>query len=246
MIATKPSSSRPAGSGGGALGSSSRRRSAAESTRPDPGCNRRVILSWAGFLADRFRAVLAVCHVLSPALLGRAQMVSGIAASRQMELRCREQGEAWLRSRLTGHAGPLEHAELLVSVGSAGFQILAAQARLGIDLTVMGSRGESALARGMLGSVASKVLRGAACPALVVRRGGSSFRIDARRVHPAAAGVSEPPCVRRSGSCRPGLQPARNDAGLTTLFRTGGAACGCLAVAVECREAWWEHWSLWS
>lgn len=71
------------------------------------------------------------------------------------------------QGRFAHHA--VEDAELLVSVGSAGFEILAAKARLGIDLIVMGSRGESALARGMLGSLASKVLRGAACPALVVR-----------------------------------------------------------------------------
>jgi nucleotide-binding universal stress UspA family protein len=56
-----------------------------------------------------------------------------------------------------------------IVVGHPAGQIVLAAERNGIDLVVMGTRGRSAFARWMLGSVSERVLRYAPCPVLVVR-----------------------------------------------------------------------------
>lgn len=47
--------------------------------------------------------------------------------------------------------------------------ILAAAEELGADLIVMGTHGRTGLRRGLLGSIAERVVRGARCPVLTVR-----------------------------------------------------------------------------
>jgi nucleotide-binding universal stress UspA family protein len=130
------------------------------------------VLAWAHFLTDRLNAELAVCHALSPAFLGRARLVSGIAAGRRLEDSYRDQGTEWVHARLEQRPEDFTKAGILVPVGNAGFEILAAQARDDFDFIVIGSRGEGAVASGFIGSVASTVLRGATCPVLVVRHDG--------------------------------------------------------------------------
>lgn len=62
-------------------------------------------------------------------------------------------------------------AEIAILAGEPAYEILSAERRGGFDLIVIGSRGGVAVARALLGSVASSVLRGASCPVFVVRGG---------------------------------------------------------------------------
>ena len=48
-------------------------------------------------------------------------------------------------------------------------EVIAAQTRRGFDLLVMGTHGRTGLKRLLLGSIAERLLRTAACPVLVVR-----------------------------------------------------------------------------
>jgi len=58
----------------------------------------------------------------------------------------------------------------LVLSGSPPAQILAVARRARCDIIVMGTRGGNALSRWLLGSVADRVVRGASCPVLTVRK----------------------------------------------------------------------------
>ena len=57
---------------------------------------------------------------------------------------------------------------------------LLAEAELGVDLLVMGSRGHGPIGRVFLGSVSAKVIRSAPCPVLVVPRGAVHSRLAQR------------------------------------------------------------------
>jgi len=61
--------------------------------------------------------------------------------------------------------------ETLLRDGDASREILACATRLGSDLLVMGTHGRSGFERWVMGSVAEKVLRKAACPVLTVGAG---------------------------------------------------------------------------
>ena len=58
----------------------------------------------------------------------------------------------------------------LVLSGSPAAQIVAVARRASCDMIVMGTRGGNALSRWLLGSVADRVVRRAACPVLTVRK----------------------------------------------------------------------------
>lgn len=62
------------------------------------------------------------------------------------------------------------HCEIETSVGTPSHSIVAAQAKRGADLIVMATHGRkrSAVGHFLLGSVAERVVREAACPVLVV------------------------------------------------------------------------------
>ncbi|MFZ2063737.1 MAG: universal stress protein, partial [Candidatus Binatus sp.] len=61
------------------------------------------------------------------------------------------------------------HPQLLVTTGDAAERVISIQSGLGCDLIVMGTHGRRGVAHLLLGSVASQVVRGAACPVLTVR-----------------------------------------------------------------------------
>jgi nucleotide-binding universal stress UspA family protein len=75
-------------------------------------------------------------------------------------------------ARLTA-AGAAPRAHL--RVGRPDDEVLAVGRAVGADLIVTGSRGRGALARLVLGSVAEGVVRGAACPVLVLRGGEEAW-----------------------------------------------------------------------
>ena len=63
------------------------------------------------------------------------------------------------------------HADSVLVYGPAGFEILKAIEREGVDLVVIGTHGRQGLSRFFLGSVAEKVVRGSSVPVLTVRAG---------------------------------------------------------------------------
>jgi len=82
-------------------------------------------------------------------------------------LRC--DAEEHLRSLMTPADRARYHAQSAVLFGSAPDGILEYSGRESIDLIVMGTHGRSGVARAVMGSVAEKVVRSAACPVLTVR-----------------------------------------------------------------------------
>ena len=65
--------------------------------------------------------------------------------------------------------GDFPKLDLTIVVGNPGPQIAAFAQDVGAELIVMASKGRSGFERFLLGSVAEKVLRMAACPVLVLR-----------------------------------------------------------------------------
>jgi universal stress protein A len=59
--------------------------------------------------------------------------------------------------------------ELLIVTGEPAIEILQAATRLGIDFIVMATHGRRGVGRLVLGSVAERVVREAACPVLTVK-----------------------------------------------------------------------------
>ncbi|MBX5470602.1 MAG: universal stress protein [Thermoleophilaceae bacterium] len=83
-----------------------------------------------------------------------------------------ESTREWLRQRLEEATGALPsslRAQAVLLDGEAAAAI-AAQAELGVDLLVTGSRAHGALGRVLLGSTSSKLMRTAPCPVLAVPR----------------------------------------------------------------------------
>jgi nucleotide-binding universal stress UspA family protein len=78
-----------------------------------------------------------------------------------------EMTDRWLESAVAAGV-PRARASSEVAFGEPTREILSAAERLGVDLIVIGRRGEGNIRRALLGSVVDGVLRGAACPVLVV------------------------------------------------------------------------------
>jgi nucleotide-binding universal stress UspA family protein len=131
----------------------------------------RAALEYAAFVADAFGATVVVLHVWEPpgyvgpdtlALLPVAAAQPGWEETRGEVLR---EVEAFL-----GPAGARpRRLEVRVEAGEPSDVILAAAAKGGADLVVIGTHGRTGLTRLLLGSVAEAVLRRAPCPVLTLR-----------------------------------------------------------------------------
>ena len=133
-----------------------------------------TVLGWARFLAARYGAEAMALHVVSSAALGHVLSMANVTSrgaevdqERVIREEFRGDTDRWLSAMLD--AG-LERARITseVTFGEAGQEILAAAERTQTDLIVMGSRGAGAVRRFITGSTVRVVLRGAACPVLVV------------------------------------------------------------------------------
>lgn len=128
----------------------------------------RQALAWAAFLARRFDSRLTALHVLSGSLLGHMRLVSSGPEAAKLEQRARAAAESWLEEELRATGLPADRTGAVVATGVAGVEILAAAARLGCDLVVLGCRGAGGSRTFGLGSVASAVVRKGTGPVLVV------------------------------------------------------------------------------
>ena len=118
-------------------------------------------------LAEEARAQVTLLHVIeTPPELGAHPMSAGVDADRlraAAEADCRKRVQA-----LAVDAPPHATVKVVVREGAAHREILAAAAERGADLIVMGVQGRGAADLLVFGSNTARVMRGAACPVLVL------------------------------------------------------------------------------
>lgn len=113
-------------------------------------------------LARDHGARLVVLHVAPECVTGReGAATSGPPPEYEKELRRKLE-----RVRPSDSA---PHVDYLLERGDAAEAICRVSREAGFDLVVMGTHGRTRLGRLLLGSVAEKVVRGAACPVLTVK-----------------------------------------------------------------------------
>lgn len=123
-------------------------------------------LSCAGSLARAFRAALHVIHVVEePWPLSAHMDVRAVSDIRELMTQDANQR---LRERLAELGGDTTSE---VVFGGAARGIADVAARKDADLIAIGTHGRGALAHVVMGSVADRVMRTAACPVLTVRTG---------------------------------------------------------------------------
>jgi universal stress protein E len=129
-------------------------------------------LRWAGELSRRYGIKVTAMHVMTAGIassaLAAATIVSGVPPiDPPPHLSTVEMTDQWLESAVAAGV-PRERAASEVAFGEPTREILGAADRLTADLIVIGRRGEGKIRRAVLGSVVDGVLRGTACPVLVV------------------------------------------------------------------------------
>jgi nucleotide-binding universal stress UspA family protein len=121
-------------------------------------------VEYAVDLAKALKAQFYVVHVVtSPSL------ISELLASVPFDKALKEKGEAILRKASTVADREGVKCETLLKMGSVPENVVMAAVEKGIDLLIMGSRGEKGIMRGTLGGIASKVAAAAPCPVLIVK-----------------------------------------------------------------------------
>ena len=125
-------------------------------------------LRWAGFLAERFDASVFVLYVIDPSVHALVPEVVPPLRSRHLGEQAKRDAKSWLETEI-GEAGLDPGAvEPMVVFGDPACEIIAAIARLGVDLVVMGGRGAGAAKSFLLGAVGHSILDGAPCSVFVV------------------------------------------------------------------------------
>jgi nucleotide-binding universal stress UspA family protein len=129
-------------------------------------------LDYAIALAARLDASLHLLHVVEDPMVTGALVPEGVMTD-FAELRAELMADA--EQRLLAYRGQAERAGVpVVTAARWGFTsatILEYAAGLNIDLVVMGTHGRTGMAHLLMGSVAERVVRQAACPVLTVRHG---------------------------------------------------------------------------
>ena len=131
---------------------------------------------YACAFAEKFDAELHLLHVLETHISSTPEFAAGLALPTQVKesKEACENGlakvldSAWAQSRRT--------KIVRVAVDGTPFvEIIRYAKAQNIDLIVMGTHGRSGLAHVLLGSVAERVVRKAACPVLTIRPDGHKF-----------------------------------------------------------------------
>jgi nucleotide-binding universal stress UspA family protein len=132
----------------------------------------RAALAEAAALARRLDAALALVHVYEPpppVALDVVVPTEGLLESASSDVEARL--EAWTDDAQALAGRPVR---AIVRIGAAAAELVRCAAQEGADVLVLGTHGRTGLKHLVLGSVAERVLREAACPVLVVRDGGRS------------------------------------------------------------------------
>jgi nucleotide-binding universal stress UspA family protein len=132
----------------------------------------RAALDYAAMFAARFGAEVTVLHVVEPVPLavpfavGPMPDPGSLTMSMEMENSAKEGLERFLAP-----PAPELNAQRKVTMGPPAEEILRIAEGDGVDLVVMGTHGRRGLARLLMGSVASEVVKRASCPVMTVRSG---------------------------------------------------------------------------
>jgi nucleotide-binding universal stress UspA family protein len=125
-------------------------------------------LEHARWFRDHLGAHLVLVRVVpSPLEVGSLYGVPTVRLERDSHRQQRDEAEAYLR-KVAERLGEGSQETRVVEASSAAEGVLEASRIHGGDLIVLATQGRSALGRMVLGSVADKVLRGAAVPVLAV------------------------------------------------------------------------------
>lgn len=125
-------------------------------------------LRWGLLLGRMLGARITVLHVLHPMLVTHVGLVSSVPKKESVEHELERCARHWIEGMVTRAGGDLDEVQVVIAYGESRYEILAALRRYETDLVVMGSRGTGGISRALLGSVATAVVRGSACPILVV------------------------------------------------------------------------------
>ena len=121
-------------------------------------------VEYAVSLAKELGAQLYILHVVtSPSLI--SELLASVPFDRELEVKGREllgEAEALAREKGVG-------CKTILKKGSVAENIVMAAAEEGVDLLILGSRGDKGLMRGGLGTIASKVAASAPCPVLIMK-----------------------------------------------------------------------------
>ncbi len=125
-------------------------------------------LDYARALATRFDARLHLLHVVEDpmrAVYSAEVFVPEVEGLRDSAL---ERATASLRERLGASDAGAVHASVAALIGTPAYSIVEYAAAHDIDLIVMGTHGRGGMSHLLMGSVAERVVRSAACPVLTV------------------------------------------------------------------------------
>jgi universal stress protein A len=126
-------------------------------------------LRYACALADTLNASLCLVHVIENQYLPGGYMEYYAPPPEYFEQVERE-GRKNLEALLTPEQQNKYRATLVQRTGAAAHEILSyLQEQKDVDLVVMATHGRGGVSRLMMGSVADKVVRAAACPVLTIR-----------------------------------------------------------------------------
>lgn len=129
-------------------------------------------LHFARFLAKRYKAKLIVVHVISES------MYKDVPAELMQEAKTRTKAEAQAKMERLGAFVQNIQSEFMLEEGPVADTLLSLSESRQIDLLVVGSRGHRRIQRLLLGSVAEKLSRQAACPVLVVPESALSYDLQ--------------------------------------------------------------------
>ena len=128
-------------------------------------------LTYARLLAGKFGASLHLLHVFeSPFVAGGVGPEVFVDDSPAVQAELLEEAKNRLRHRVTPADQEQYGATTEIISGHSARAILDYATDRKMDLIVMGTHGRSGMAHLLMGSVAEKVVRGAPCPVLTVRR----------------------------------------------------------------------------
>lgn len=131
-------------------------------------------------LARQLRAELIVLHVVEPVYYAMAGDVPGLDAGllyRELERSGREQ-LGRLAAKLRARRVP---ARTALAIGTAAERITESAKKLKVDFIVMSTHGRTGLSHFLMGSVAERVVRTAACPVMTIRPPAPVARRRTRR-----------------------------------------------------------------